>query len=77
MKIPKDASKNSDLSVLLDRGKCFSVVAAAVKGIVSDSVVDLKSPEVQDPIQACKWSKIFYPIACLTAMANLSAIYSC
>ena len=51
MKIPNDASKNSDLSVLLDRNKCFSVVAAAVKGIVSDSVVDLKSPEVHDPIQ--------------------------
>ncbi|KAK8627640.1 hypothetical protein V6N13_135247 [Hibiscus sabdariffa] len=46
VKIPKDASKNSNLSVLLDRNKCFSVVAAAVKGIVSDSVVDLKSPEV-------------------------------
>ncbi|GMI75236.1 hypothetical protein like AT1G09290 [Hibiscus trionum] len=46
VKIPKDASKNSDLSVLLDRNKCFSVVAAAVKGIVSDSVVDLKSPEL-------------------------------
>ncbi|KAL4363276.1 hypothetical protein GQ457_04G010050 [Hibiscus cannabinus] len=46
LKIPKDASKNSDQSVLLDRNKCFSVVAAAVKGIVSDSVVDLKSPEL-------------------------------
>ncbi|XWS69427.1 hypothetical protein CRYUN_Cryun04dG0178100 [Craigia yunnanensis] len=46
VKISKDASKNSDLSVLLDRNKCFSVVAAAVKGIVSDSVVDLKSPEL-------------------------------
>ncbi|XVE74591.1 hypothetical protein DITRI_Ditri12bG0029700 [Diplodiscus trichospermus] len=46
VKIPKDASKNSDLSVLLDRNKCFSVVAAAVKGIVSDAVVDLKSPEL-------------------------------
>ncbi|XVE91889.1 hypothetical protein REPUB_Repub01dG0050200 [Reevesia pubescens] len=46
VKIPKDASKNSDLSVLLDRNQCFSVVAAAVKGIVSDSVVDLKSPEL-------------------------------
>ena len=50
MKIPKDASNNSDLSVLLDHNKCFSVVAAAVKGIVSDSVVDQKSPEVEDPI---------------------------
>ncbi|XVF43493.1 hypothetical protein PTKIN_Ptkin02bG0044400 [Pterospermum kingtungense] len=46
VKIPKDASKDPDLSVLLDRNKCFSVVAAAVKGIVSDSVVDLKSPEL-------------------------------
>ncbi|XWS22909.1 hypothetical protein CRYUN_Cryun29cG0076300 [Craigia yunnanensis] len=46
VKIPKDASSNSDLSVLLDRNKCFSVVSAAVKGIVSDSVVDLKSPEL-------------------------------
>ncbi|XP_021293144.1 uncharacterized protein LOC110423284 [Herrania umbratica] len=46
VKIPKDASKNSDLSVLLDRSKCFSIVAAAVKGIVSDAVVDLKSPEL-------------------------------
>ncbi|KAB2090476.1 hypothetical protein ERO13_A03G114200v2 [Gossypium hirsutum] len=46
MKTPKDASKNSDMSVLLDRNKCFGAVAAAVKGIVSDSVVDLKSPEL-------------------------------
>ncbi|OMO60763.1 hypothetical protein CCACVL1_23888 [Corchorus capsularis] len=46
VKIPKDASKDSDQSVLLDRNKCFSVVAAAVKGIVSDAVVDLKSPEL-------------------------------
>ncbi|OMO72631.1 hypothetical protein COLO4_27543 [Corchorus olitorius] len=46
VKIPKDASKDSDESILLDRNKCFSVVAAAVKGIVSDAVVDLKSPEL-------------------------------
>ncbi|MBA0586075.1 hypothetical protein Gorai_016829 [Gossypium raimondii] len=46
MKTSKDASKNSDMSVLLDRNKCFGAVAAAVKGIVSDSVVDLKSPEL-------------------------------
>lgn len=46
MKTSKDVSKNSDMSVLLDRNKCFGAVAAAVKGIVSDSVVDLKSPEL-------------------------------
>ncbi|XP_022776526.1 uncharacterized protein LOC111318125 [Durio zibethinus] len=46
LKIPKDSSRNSDQSVLLDRNKCFSIVASAVKGIVSDSVVDLKSPEL-------------------------------
>ncbi|KAE8719618.1 hypothetical protein F3Y22_tig00109936pilonHSYRG00009 [Hibiscus syriacus] len=46
LKNPKDGSKNSDMSVLLDRNKCFSVVAAAVKANVPDSVVDLKSPEL-------------------------------
>ncbi|XP_039046047.1 uncharacterized protein LOC120186074 [Hibiscus syriacus] len=46
LKIPKDGSKNSDMSALLDRNKCFSVVAAAVKANVPDSVVDLKSPEL-------------------------------
>lgn len=39
---------NSDLNalVLLDRSKCFEVVAAAVKTVVSDSAVDLKCPEL-------------------------------
>ena len=46
MKIPKDASKNYDLSILLDCNKCFSVVAVAIKGIISDSVVDLKALEL-------------------------------
>lgn len=61
MKTPKDASKNSDMSVLLDRNKCFATVAAAVKGIVSDSVVDLKSPEVQDPIQLVIMFSVLFP----------------
>ncbi|GKV13359.1 hypothetical protein SLEP1_g24370 [Rubroshorea leprosula] len=38
--------KNSDQFDLLDRMKCFDVVAAAVKEVVSDSAVDLKSPEL-------------------------------
>ncbi|KAH9658692.1 hypothetical protein KPL70_023590 [Citrus sinensis] len=44
-KIPKD-TKDSDVSALLDRNKCFTIVAAAVKEVVSDSAVDLKSPEL-------------------------------
>lgn len=32
---------------MLDRRKCFEVVAAAVKDAIPDSVVDLKSPEVE------------------------------
>lgn len=46
MKILKDTSNGSNALALLDRNKCFSVVAAAVKNAVSDSVVDLKSPAV-------------------------------
>lgn len=47
MKIPNSATSHCNSHALLDRTKCFSVVAAAVKGVVSDSVVDLTSPEVQ------------------------------
>ncbi|OWM90701.1 uncharacterized protein LOC116196216 [Punica granatum] len=36
----------SDKFPLLDRNKCFEVVAGAVKGVISDSVVDLKTPEL-------------------------------
>nr|XP_027098284.1 uncharacterized protein LOC113717699 isoform X1 [Coffea arabica]XP_027098286.1 uncharacterized protein LOC113717699 isoform X1 [Coffea arabica] len=36
----------SKISVLLDRGKCFSIVAAAVKDGVPDSLVDLKCCEL-------------------------------
>lgn len=39
-------SNGSDVPVMLDRSKCFEVVAAAVKDAVADSVVDLKCPEV-------------------------------
>ncbi|GMN61885.1 hypothetical protein TIFTF001_030971 [Ficus carica] len=43
MKITKDTSTASNL---LDRNSCFSTVAGAVKDVVPDSVVDLKSPEL-------------------------------
>ncbi|KAJ4973813.1 hypothetical protein NE237_006987 [Protea cynaroides] len=38
-------AEGSNLIDLLDRNKCFSVVAGAVKDVVADSVVDLKSPQ--------------------------------
>ncbi|XP_071689469.1 uncharacterized protein [Rutidosis leptorrhynchoides] len=51
---------NSDLNAvaLLDRSKCFQVVAAAVKTVVSDSVVDLKCPELTVLIEVLPISAI-------------------
>ncbi|KAK9115704.1 hypothetical protein Sjap_014651 [Stephania japonica] len=46
MKIRKCDSQGSKSSALLDRNKCFTIVAGVVKEIISDSVVDLKSPEL-------------------------------
>ncbi|KAK3421391.1 hypothetical protein EUGRSUZ_G02045 [Eucalyptus grandis] len=46
LKNSKDKPDGSDLLPLLDRRKCFEVVAAAVKDAISDSVVDLKNPEI-------------------------------
>lgn len=43
LNILKEAPNALDL---LDRNKCFAIVASAVKDVVSDSVVDLKSPEL-------------------------------
>ncbi|KAF2316644.1 hypothetical protein GH714_041985 [Hevea brasiliensis] len=43
VKFMKDSNKCS----LLDRNKCFEIVASAVKEAVSDSSVDLKSPEAR------------------------------
>ncbi|KAL2482477.1 hypothetical protein Fot_44011 [Forsythia ovata] len=45
MKTTKTAPSNSGTSSMLDRNKCFTVVAAAVKDAVPDSVVELKCPE--------------------------------
>ncbi|CAH9088228.1 unnamed protein product [Cuscuta europaea] len=39
------SDKNDHISTLLDRTKCFGVVAAIVKDIIPNSVVDLKYPE--------------------------------
>ncbi|KAG5554110.1 hypothetical protein RHGRI_011850 [Rhododendron griersonianum] len=46
MKISKNTSKSHEDLALLDRNKCFSLVATAVNDVVTDSVVDLKSPEL-------------------------------
>ncbi|KAK4750310.1 hypothetical protein SAY87_027759 [Trapa incisa] len=47
LKVSRETSRNFDSNrfALLDRNKCFAVVAAAVKGVIPDSVVDLKTPE--------------------------------
>ncbi|PWA93296.1 hypothetical protein CTI12_AA072020 [Artemisia annua] len=42
----KSSSSDTNPVALLDRNKCFEVVAAAVNSIVTDSVVDLKCPEL-------------------------------
>nr|GMD37653.1 Checkpoint protein like [Ipomoea batatas] len=51
-------NENDPLSTLLDRDKCFSVVAAAIKDIVPNSVVDLKHPEVSVLIELLPLSGI-------------------
>ncbi|KAL5762942.1 hypothetical protein ACOSP7_019206 [Xanthoceras sorbifolium] len=58
MKVPKDTSKDSDQFALLDRDKCFSIVAAAVKDVVSDSTVDLKSPELSVLVELLPLSRV-------------------
>ncbi|XP_019158372.1 PREDICTED: uncharacterized protein LOC109155096 [Ipomoea nil] len=56
----KNVRKNEydPLSTLLDRDKCFSVVASAIKDIVPNSVVDLKHPEVSVLIELLPLSGI-------------------
>ncbi|KAI3730466.1 hypothetical protein L1987_61636 [Smallanthus sonchifolius] len=54
----KGKNSNSNPVALLDRNKCFEVVAAAVKNIVSDSVVDLKCPELSVLIEVLPVSGI-------------------
>ncbi|KAM6546674.1 hypothetical protein CsatB_027410 [Cannabis sativa] len=58
MKVPKDTSNVSIGSNLLDRNNCFSVVAAAVKEVVPDSVVDLRSPELSVLVELLPLSRV-------------------
>jgi len=45
MKPQKNSNKGSSQQALMDKDQCFKVVAAAVKSVAENSVVDLKSPE--------------------------------
>jgi hypothetical protein len=49
MKPQKNSNEGSSQQALMDRDQCFKVVAAAVKSVAENSVVDLKSPEVTCP----------------------------
>ncbi|KAL6633800.1 hypothetical protein ACP70R_026471 [Stipagrostis hirtigluma subsp. patula] len=42
----KNSNEGSNQQTLMDREQCFKVVAAAVKSVAEDAVVDLRSPEV-------------------------------
>ncbi|XP_010475760.1 PREDICTED: uncharacterized protein LOC104755119 [Camelina sativa] len=57
-KIQKEASEVLDQCPLLDRIKCFETVAAGVKDIVPDSVVDLKTPELCVLVELLPLSRI-------------------
>ncbi|KAG2660476.1 hypothetical protein PVAP13_1KG438800 [Panicum virgatum] len=46
MKPQKNSNEGSSQQALMDRDQCFKVVAAAVKSVAENSVVDLKSPEL-------------------------------
>ncbi|KAJ0235937.1 THUMP domain-containing protein [Hirschfeldia incana] len=52
------ASEVLEQCPLLDRTKCFETVAAGVKAIVPDSVVDLKSPELCVLVELLPLSRI-------------------
>ncbi|KAK1387169.1 THUMP domain-containing protein [Heracleum sosnowskyi] len=54
----KKELNNSDAIELLDRNKCFTVVAAAVKEAISDSVVDLGSPQLSVLVELLPISRV-------------------
>lgn len=45
-KTQKNDNDSSIQQAVMDREKCFKVVAAAIKSVAEDAIVDLKSPEV-------------------------------
>ncbi|XP_009784026.1 uncharacterized protein [Nicotiana sylvestris] len=58
MKNLRKTSSDPDVFALLDRNKCFSVVAAAVKEVVPDSTVDLKDPELSVLVEVLPLSRV-------------------
>ncbi|KAF6174605.1 hypothetical protein GIB67_006257 [Kingdonia uniflora] len=57
-KMQKYNSKESNLLALLDRNKCFGVVAGAVKEAIPDSIVDLKSPQISILLELLPLSRV-------------------
>nr|AFK46098.1 unknown [Lotus japonicus] len=57
-KFAKENSNGSNAFSLLDRNKCFSVVASAVNDVVEDSVVDLRSPELSILVELLPLSRV-------------------
>lgn len=58
IKVAKKELNHSDAIDLLDRNKCFTVVAAAVKEAITDSVVDLGSPQVSVLVELLPISRV-------------------
>ncbi|WOH15666.1 hypothetical protein DCAR_0935209 [Daucus carota subsp. sativus] len=54
----KKTLNESDVIELLDRNKCFTVVAAAVKEAIPDSMVDLSHPELSVLIELLPISRV-------------------
>ncbi|KAG8637605.1 uncharacterized protein LOC110600802 isoform X2 [Manihot esculenta] len=50
--------KDSNMCSLLDRNKCFEIVASVVKEAVPDSSVDLKSPELSILVELLPLSRV-------------------
>lgn len=56
--IEETKSVKENLNALLDRSKCFEIVASAVNNVVKDSVVDLRSPELSVLVEVLPLSGI-------------------
>lgn len=58
MKSVKTSSSDLNPPAILDRDKCFAIVAASVKSVVPGAVVDLKSPEICILIECIPLSRV-------------------
>ncbi|KAJ1436289.1 THUMP domain [Sesbania bispinosa] len=57
-KFVKENLNDSNAFSLLDRNKCFAIVASAVNHVVEDSVVDLRSPELSVLVELLPLSRV-------------------